>query len=113
MDSGAQLEPSAFDVHMDIGAHQDAPDSGVPTGDAGTTEDTGASNKSAGTDIKGKGPAVPEVWTIPDPAPAGQDAPAAPEQPAPKTPTVDKTPAPAKTAAPAKTSIPVKISAPA
>jgi hypothetical protein len=98
---------------MDTGAHQEAPDSGAPTSDAGTTEDAGASNKSAGTDIKGKGPAVPEVRTIPEPAPAGQDAPAASEQPAPKTPTADKTPAPAKTAAPVKTSIPVKISAPA
>jgi hypothetical protein len=98
---------------MDTGAQQDAPDSGAPTNDAGTTEDAGASNKSAGTDIKGKGPAVPEVRTIPEPAPAGQDAPAAPEQPAPKTPSTEKTPAPAKTAAPAKTSIPVKISAPA
>jgi hypothetical protein len=85
----------------------------VPTSDAGTTEDAGASNKSAGTDIKGKGPAVLEVRTILEPAPAGQDATATPEQPAPKTPTADKTPAPAKTAAPVKTSIPVKISAPA
>jgi hypothetical protein len=93
---------------MDTGAHQEAPDSGAPTSDAGTTEDAGASNKSAGTDIKGKGPLVPEVRTIPDPAPAGQDAPAAPEQPAPKTPSVEKTPAPAKTTAPAKTSAPAK-----
>jgi hypothetical protein len=90
---------------MDIGAHQDAPDSGAPTSHAGTTEDVGASNKSAGIDDKGKGPVVPEVRTIPEPAPAGQAAPAAPEQPAPKTPSIEKTPAPSKTAAPAKTLI--------
>jgi hypothetical protein len=98
---------------MDTGAHQEAPDSGAPTSDDGTTEDVGASDKSAGIDLKGKGLAVPKVRTIPESAPAGQDALAAPEQPAPKTPSVEKTPAPAKTTAPAKTSIPVKISAPA
>jgi hypothetical protein len=87
---------------MDTGAHQEAPDSSAPTSDAGTTEDAGASNQSADTDIKGKGPAVSEVRTIPEPAPAGQDAPAAPEQAAPKTPTAAKTPAPTKTTAPAK-----------
>jgi hypothetical protein len=92
---------------MDTGAHQEAPDSGAPTSDAGTIEDAGASDKSDGTDIKGKGPLVPEVRTIPDPVSAGQDAPAAPEQPAPKTPSAEKTPAPAKTTAPAKTSAPV------
>jgi hypothetical protein len=97
---------------MDTGAQQDAPDSGTPTNDTSTTEDAGASNKSAGTDIKGKGPAVPEVRTTPEPASAGQAAPAAPEQPAPKTPSAEKTPAPAKTAASAKTSIPDKTSAP-
>jgi hypothetical protein len=85
---------------MDIGARQDAPDSGAPTSDAGTTEDVGASHKSAGIDDKGKGPAVPEVRTILEPAPAGQAAPAAPEQSTPKTPSVEKTPAPAKTSAP-------------
>jgi hypothetical protein len=79
MDSGAQQEPLASDVHMDTGAHQEAPDSGAPSSDADTTEDVGASNKSAGIDDKGKGPAVPEVRTIPEPAPAGQAAPAAPE----------------------------------
>jgi hypothetical protein len=93
---------------MDTGAHQEAPDSGAPTSDAGTTDDAGASDKSAGTDIKGKGPLVLEVRTFPDPAPAGQEAPAAPEQPAPKTPSADKTPAPAKTSAPAKTTAPAK-----
>jgi hypothetical protein len=46
---------------MDTGAHQEAPDSGAPISDAGTTDDAGASNKSAGIDEKGKGPAVPEI----------------------------------------------------
>jgi hypothetical protein len=92
---------------MDMGAHQDTPDSGAPTSDAGTTEDVGASNKSTGIDDKGKGPAVPEVRTIPEPAPAGQAAPAAPEQPAPKPSSAEKTPAPAKTLVPDKTSAPV------
>jgi hypothetical protein len=67
---------------------------------------------SAGMDRKGKGPAVPEVWTIPNPASAGEAAPAAPEQPAPKTPSVEKTPAPTKATAPAKTSVPDKTTAP-
>jgi hypothetical protein len=97
---------------MDTGAQKDASDSGAPTSGAGTTEDAGASDKSAGLDLKGKGPAVPEVRTIPEPASAGQAAPAAPEQPAPKTPSAEKTPAPAKTTAPAKTSFPDKTSAP-
>jgi hypothetical protein len=97
---------------MDIGAQQDAPDSGAPTSSAGIAEDTDASNKSASIDNKGKGPAVPKVRTTPEPAPAGQAAPAAPEQPAPKTPSTEKTPAPAKPAAPAKTSVPDKTSAP-
>jgi hypothetical protein len=96
---------------MDTGAQQDAPDSSAPTSDAGTTEDAGASNKSAGIDNKGKGPVVPEVRTIPEPASAGQAAPAAPEQPAPKTPTTEKTAAPAKPTAPAKTSTSVKSGA--
>jgi hypothetical protein len=93
---------------MNTGAQQDAPDFGAPTSGAGTTEDAGASNKSADIDNKGKGRAVAEVRTIPEPAPAGQAAPAAPEQPAPKTPTAEKTPAPTKPAAPANTSVPVK-----
>jgi hypothetical protein len=108
MDSGAQQDPSAPDVHMDIGAQQDTSDAGAPTSGAGTAEDAGACNISAGMDNKGKGPAVPEVRTILDPASAGQAAPAASEQPAPKTPSAEKTPALAKTAAAAKTSIPVK-----
>jgi hypothetical protein len=93
---------------MDTGAHQETPDSGAPSSDAGTTEDVGASNKSAGIDDKGKGPAVPEIRTIPDPAPAGQTAPAAPEQHAPKTPSAEKTPAPTKATAPAKDTAPAK-----
>jgi hypothetical protein len=86
---------------MDTGAPPDAPDTGVPTSSAGTTEDAGAGNKNAGTE-KGKAPEVPEVRTDPAPASAGQAAPAAPEQPAPKTPTAEKTAAPAKTSVPAK-----------
>jgi hypothetical protein len=107
MDSGAQQDPSASDVHMDTGAQQDASDTGAPTSGAGTAEDAGAGDKSAGID-KGKAPEVPEVRTDPAPASAGQATPAAPEQPAPKTPATEKTCAPAKTAAPAKTSVPAK-----
>jgi hypothetical protein len=95
---------------MDTGAQQDASDSDAPTSGTGTAEDAGVSNKSTGIDNKGKGPAVPEVRTMLEPASAGQAAPAAPEQPAPKTPTTEKTPAPAKPAAPAKTSVPNKTS---
>jgi hypothetical protein len=87
---------------MDTGAHQETPDFGAPSGDAGTTEDVGASNKSAGIDDKGKGHAVSEIRTIPDPAPARQTASAAPEQHAPKTPSAEKTPAPTKATAPVK-----------
>jgi hypothetical protein len=93
---------------MDIGAQHDTSDAGAPTSGAGTAEDAVAGDMSAGMDNKGKGPAVPEVRTIPEPASAGQAAPAAPEQPAPKTPTTEKTSAPAKPAAPAKTSVPAK-----
>jgi hypothetical protein len=93
---------------MDTGAHQEAPDSGTPISDAGTTKDAGAGDKSAGTDLKGKGPAVPEVRIIPEPAPAGQTAPAAPEQPAPKTPSSEKTATPTKATASAKTTAPAK-----
>jgi hypothetical protein len=97
---------------MDTGAHQETPDSGAPTSDAGTTEDVGASTKSAGID-KGKAPEVPEVRTIPEPASAGQAAPAAPEQTSPQTPSSEKTPAPSKTTAPAKPAAPAKSSSPA
>jgi hypothetical protein len=107
MDSGAQQNPPAPDVHLDTRAHPEAPDSSAPIGGAETTEDAGASHKSADID-KGKAPEVPEVRTIPEPASAGQAAPAAPEQPAPKTPSAEKTPAPAKTTASAKTAAPAK-----
>jgi hypothetical protein len=79
MDSGAQQEPLASDVHTDTGAQHDASDSGAPTSGAETTEDVGASNESTGIDLKGKGPVVPEVRTTPEPASVGQAAPAAPE----------------------------------
>jgi hypothetical protein len=85
---------------MDTGAQQDAPDTGAPTSGAGTAEDAGAGDKSAGID-KGKAPEVPEV------------TPATPEQPAPKTPSTEKTSIPAKPAAPAKTSVLAKSAAPA
>jgi hypothetical protein len=91
---------------MDSGAQQETSDTGAPASGAGTAEDAGAGDMSAGIDNKGKGPSVPEVRTIPTPAPAGQAAPSAPEQPAPKTPTAEKTSVPAKTAAPAKPSVP-------
>jgi hypothetical protein len=109
MDSGAQQDPLASDVHMDAGAQQDAPDAGAPTSGAGTAEDAGAGDKSAGID-KGKAPEVPEVRTDPAPAFAGQATSAAPEQAAPKTPATEKTSVPAKPAAPAKTSVPAKSS---
>jgi hypothetical protein len=87
MDSGAQQNPSASDVQVDTGAQLDAPE---------TAEDAGAGDTSAGID-KGKGPAVPEVRTIPAPAPTGSVTPAPPEQPAPTAPTPESTSAPAKT----------------
>jgi hypothetical protein len=80
---------------MDTGAQPDAPDTGAPARSARTAEDAGAGDKSAGIE-KGKAPEVPEVWTGPAPASAGQATPAAPEQPAPKTPTAEKTDVPAK-----------------
>jgi hypothetical protein len=60
MDSGAQQDPLASDVHMDTGAQQDTSDAGAPTRDIGTTEDAGAGNKSAGID-KGKAPEVLKI----------------------------------------------------
>jgi hypothetical protein len=86
---------------MDTGAPPDAPDTGASASGAGTTEDASAGNKSASIE-KGKAPEVPEVWTDPAPASAGQAAPAAPEQPTPKTPIAEKPAAPAKTSVPAK-----------
>jgi hypothetical protein len=107
MESGAQQDPLASDVHMDIGAQQDAPNTGAPTSGAGAAKDAGAGDKSAGID-KGKAPEVPEVRTDLTPASAGQVTLAAPERPAPKTPAIEKTSVPAKSAAPAKTSVPAK-----
>jgi hypothetical protein len=60
MDSRAQQDPLASDVHMDIGAQPDAPNADVPTSGTGTAEDAGAGNKSTGID-KGKAPKVPEI----------------------------------------------------
>jgi hypothetical protein len=95
MDSGAQQDTFAHDVHMDTGAQPDAPDTGAPASGAGTTEDAGAGDKSASIE-KGKAPEVPEVRTNPTPVSAGQATPAAPEQPIPKAPTPKKTAVPAK-----------------
>jgi hypothetical protein len=81
---------------MDSGAQQDTSDTGAPASGAGTTEDAGAGDTSAGID-KGKRPAVPKVRTTPAPVSTGQVTPAAPEQPAPKAPTPEQTAAPVKT----------------
>jgi hypothetical protein len=83
---------------MDTGAQQDAPDTGTNASGAGTAENAGAGNKSAGID-KGKSPEVPEIRTDPASASLGQVTPAVPEKPTPKTPAPEKT-----TAASAKTS---------
>jgi hypothetical protein len=96
MDSGAQQDTSALDVHMETGAQQDSPDIGVPASGAGTAEDAGAGDKSADIE-KGKAPEVPEVRTNPAPVSPGQATPATPEQPTPKAPTPEKTAVPAKT----------------
>jgi hypothetical protein len=92
---------------MDMGAQQDAPDTGAHTSGARTAENVGASSKSAVID-KGKAPEVPEVRTEPEQAAPGQTTPAAPEKPTPQTSAPEKT-APAL----AKTSIPTATSAPA
>jgi hypothetical protein len=96
MDSGAQQDTSAPDVHMDMGAQQDAPDTGAPASGAETAEDAGAGDKSTGIE-KGKAPEVPEVRTNLAPVSPGQATPAAPEQPTPKAPTSEKTTVLAKT----------------
>jgi hypothetical protein len=57
MDLGAQQDISAPDVDMDAGAQPDAPDTGAPVSGAGTAEDAGAGDKSAGIE-KGKAPEV-------------------------------------------------------
>jgi hypothetical protein len=82
---------------MDTGDQQDAPDTGANASGAGTAENAGAGDKSAGID-KGKSPKVPDVQTDPASASPGQATPAAPGKPAPKTPAPEKT-----TAALAKT----------
>jgi hypothetical protein len=82
---------------MDTGAQLDTPDTGAHASGAGTSENAGAGDKSAGID-KGKNPKVPEVRTDPTSASLGQATPAAPEQPAPKTPAPEKS-----TAIPAQT----------
>jgi hypothetical protein len=64
-DPPPEQDTSAPDVHMDMGAQQDAPNTGAQASGAGTAEDAGAGDKSAGID-KGKNPKVPEVW--PEPA---------------------------------------------
>jgi hypothetical protein len=80
---------------MDSGAQQDTPETGANTSGAGTAEDAGAGDKSAGIE-KGKAPEVPEVRTNPAPVSPGQATPAAPEQPTPKAPTPEKTAVSAK-----------------
>jgi hypothetical protein len=92
---------------MDTGAQQDVPDTGANASGAGTAENVGASNKSAGID-KGKSPEVPEIQTEPSSTASVQATPAAPEKSAPRT------LAPEKTAtAPAKTGTPTMSLAPA
>jgi hypothetical protein len=82
---------------MDTGAQQDALDTGAPASGAGTAEDAGASDKSAGID-KGKNPKVLEVRPEPASTSSGQATPAALEKP------TSQTLAPEKSAAvPAKT----------
>jgi hypothetical protein len=90
---------------MDMGAHEDTPNTGANASGAGTAEDAGASNKSAGID-KGKAPEVPEIRSDPATAAPGQATPAAPDEPAPKTLAPEKTtttPATTGTTASAKT----------
>jgi hypothetical protein len=92
---------------MDTGAQQDVPDTGANASGAGTAENAGVSNKSAGID-KGKSPEVPEIRTEPASTAPGQATSAAPEKSA------SQTLAPEKTAsAPAKTNTPTTSPAPA
>jgi hypothetical protein len=108
-----EQDTTAPDVHMDTGAQQDVPDTGVDASGAGTTDNAGASSKSAGID-KGKGPEVPEVRAEPAQTALGQARPAAPEKTAPQTSGLEKTPAPQTSAsAPAKTGTPTASPAPA
>jgi hypothetical protein len=97
MDTGAQQDTSAPDVHMDTGAQQDAPDTGAPASGAETAKDASAGNKSADID-KGKDPEVPEVRPEPASASPGQATLVAPEKPVSQTPALEKSAAvPAKT----------------
>jgi hypothetical protein len=92
---------------MDTGAQPDAPDTGAHASSTGTAEEAGAGDKSAGTE-KGKDPEVPEVWTDPAPASAGQATLATLAQPEPQTPTAERTSVPAKSAVLAMTTVPAK-----
>jgi hypothetical protein len=69
-DPPLEQDTSTPDVDMDTGAQQDAPDTGAHASGAGTAENAGVGNKSAGID-KGKSPEVPEVWIDPASASPG------------------------------------------
>jgi hypothetical protein len=106
-----EQDTSVPDVHMDTGAQQDAPDTSTDTRGAGTTDNAGASSKSAGID-KGKGPEVPEVRAELEQAASGEATPTAPEKPAPHASALEKTPpAPAKTSIPTTTPVPTPAKA--
>jgi hypothetical protein len=92
MDTGAQQDTFAPDVHMDTGSQQDAPDTGAPASGARTAEDAGTGDKSTSID-KGKNLDVPEVRPEPTSASLGQATSAMPEKP------VSQTLAPEKSAA--------------
>jgi hypothetical protein len=59
-----EQDTSAPDIHMDMGAQQDAPDAGTDASGARIANNVGASRKSADID-KGKGPEVLEVRAEP------------------------------------------------
>jgi hypothetical protein len=106
-----EQDTSAPDVHMDMGAQQDVPDTGANASSARTAGNTGASSKSTGID-KGKGPKVPEIRTEPASTAPGQATPATPEKPASQTPAPEKTaPAPAKTGTPTMSPAPAPAKA--
>jgi hypothetical protein len=67
---------------MDMGAQQDAPDTGADTSGARTADNAGAISKSADID-KGKGPKVPDVRAEPEQAALEQATPTALKKPAP------------------------------
>jgi hypothetical protein len=83
---------------MDMGAQQDAPDTGADASGTRTADNAGASNKSTEID-KGKAPEVPEVQAEPEQTASGHTTPAAPDKIAPQTSVPEKT----STLAPAKT----------